>query len=100
MDRTSPHGDSQGTPAGAPGRPGAPGQWLRLVLGLFLIWLLSAVVAPVFEGIPIIGRFARTMQEQEIAVPAWYYTGVEQTFTGSNEIGDAIKRSPDRPLAR
>ena len=65
--------------------------WLRLGLGLAVIWVCVFVVGPLMERIPSIGRMHEYIRENSIDATALYYTEVEEFADAETHIRNAMK---------
>lgn len=64
--------------------------WLKLLAGLFLIWLFIWQVAPLLKGIRAVGEMDDFVREQEIDAGALFYTESEEARNAAfymNKIG-------------
>lgn len=65
--------------------------WLRLCLGLAVIWFCVFVLGPWLERIPTIGRMHDHIRENSIDATALYYTEVEEFAEAETHIRSAMQ---------
>lgn len=72
--------------------------WFKLATALFLLWIFAFVLCPVGEKhIPVFNEIVKTIEEQNIDSSAYFYTGIEASYTGSQDIlGSIVFKSPQQ----
>ncbi len=71
-------------------------RWVRLFMGVGLIWAFMFIVAPRVEKMPAIEPIIRFIEENGIDASALYYTEIEEFFEAEIHMENAMDFAPRR----
>ncbi|MFU8818351.1 MAG: hypothetical protein ACNA74_01355 [Desulfurivibrio sp.] len=70
------------------------GGWSRLLLGLGLFWLLTWVVLPWGQGLPVLQPVMAAIGEADVDTSTYWYSQSEKTAGAENYIRNTLRRRP------
>jgi hypothetical protein len=81
------------TPEGA----GMPQRWARLCIGIFILWLLMAYVAPWGRQTAMFRPMMDLIEERGIKATSYYYTDSEEFAEAETQITHSLRYPPTGP---
>lgn len=66
--------------------------WLRLAVGIGLIWIATYIVLPWCQTLPYIRPVMQVIKESDIHTTAYWYTQLEETAIGQMYVQHSIQR--------
>ena len=75
-------------------------RWIRLLVGIFILWLLVAYVAPWGRQTVVFRPMMDMIEERGINSTSYYYTDIEEFAEAEDNITHSLRYPPTGPLAK
>jgi len=74
-------------------------RWARLFIGIFILWLLMAYVAPWGRQTAMFRPMMDLIEERGIKATSYYYTDIEEFAEAELQITHSLRYPPTGPAA-
>ena len=81
-------------PGRSSGQPRGYKPWLKLLVGMALIFLFMFVIAPLGKKVPGVGSMSRFIDERNLRATALYYAEIDEFGGATATLRDHLEYAP------